>query len=101
MKLLVTGAGGFVGSRVVQQALLAGHTVTGVIRSKAKAPPIESLGATPFVGDLEQPEALAEQAKKADAVVRRICIALHASLAEQTSPELAALTLLASSTECL
>ncbi len=37
MKLLVTGAAGFVGAAVVQQGIAAGHEVTAVVRSKGTA----------------------------------------------------------------
>lgn len=40
MRLFVTGATGFVGSHFVQQAITAGHQVTGLKRSKDSAPRI-------------------------------------------------------------
>lgn len=40
MKILVTGANGFVATHIIQQLLAEGHTVVGTIRNRAKQPPI-------------------------------------------------------------
>ena len=69
MKLFVTGAGGYIGGHVVEQAVAAGHDVTGMVRSEEKAAKVRALGATAFIGNLEQPSDLAAEAKKAEAVV--------------------------------
>ena len=41
--ILVTGVSGFVGSRVVEALLAAGHSVRGTVRSLAKAPKLDGL----------------------------------------------------------
>lgn len=43
-RLLVTGAGGFVGARVVRQALAVGHDVAALIRPGSAAPRLQGVG---------------------------------------------------------
>ena len=40
MKILVTGANGFVATHIIQPLLAEGHTVVGTIRNRAKQPKI-------------------------------------------------------------
>jgi nucleoside-diphosphate-sugar epimerase len=66
MRILVTGAGGFIGNRVVGEALLRGHEVTALVRPGAT--PVD--GARPLVADLRQPPAeLGPALADADAVI--------------------------------
>jgi 2-alkyl-3-oxoalkanoate reductase len=51
MRILIAGATGAVGSRLVSLLVAAGHQVTGLIRNLAKAGEIERAGATPAVAD--------------------------------------------------
>jgi nucleoside-diphosphate-sugar epimerase len=55
MRVLVTGATGFIGRRVAARLLLSGHTVTGTTRSPEGAKALEALGITAAVGDLLDP----------------------------------------------
>src|SRR5882724_5753595 len=43
MRLLVTGAAGFVGSHLVRAALGRGHEVVAAVRSRARAAPLEGV----------------------------------------------------------
>ncbi len=52
MKVFVTGATGVIGRRAVARLVDAGHEVTGVARSSAKADQVRALGATPSTIDL-------------------------------------------------
>ncbi len=50
--VFVTGATGVLGRRVVPALVAAGHTVTAVVRSEAKADAVRAAGATPVWVDL-------------------------------------------------
>lgn len=52
MNALVTGATGFVGSHLVEALRRAGHEVTALVRSPAKAAPLAGLGVRVAQGDL-------------------------------------------------
>jgi nucleoside-diphosphate-sugar epimerase len=57
MKVLVAGATGSVGSRLVRQLVERGHEVVGTSRSASSADRLRELGATPMVLDVLDPGA--------------------------------------------
>ncbi|MWA01554.1 NAD-dependent epimerase/dehydratase family protein [Actinomadura sp. LD22] len=69
MHVFVTGGSGLTGPAVVAELLAAGHTVTGLARSDAAAARLESLGAVPHRGSLDDLDSLRSGAEAADGVV--------------------------------
>jgi 2-alkyl-3-oxoalkanoate reductase len=71
MRVLVAGASGAIGTRLVPQLIDAGHQVIGTHRSSGKAERVRALGAEPVALDLLDPRAVREAVREAkpDAIV--------------------------------
>ena len=69
MRVLVTGANGWVGSAVVRELVGAGHQVTGLVRSDAKGAVVAALGGTTLVGSLGDLDGLQAAAADQDGVI--------------------------------
>src|SRR5580765_6383769 len=69
MKILVTGATGFIGAAVARKLLQDGHEVLGLSRSDPAAAKLRAAGLTPVVGDFANSASLAEPAAQVDAIV--------------------------------
>ncbi|HEX3316649.1 MAG TPA: NAD(P)-dependent oxidoreductase [Solirubrobacteraceae bacterium] len=65
MKVFVAGATGALGRALVPQLVAAGHEVTGMTRSPAKAEAVRALGAQPAIADALDPDAVAEAVARA------------------------------------
>ena len=69
MKVFVTGATGAIGSHAVPALIAAGHAVTAVARTPAKAASLNAQRATPVTVSIFDPAALAQAFAGHDAVV--------------------------------
>ncbi|WP_295034700.1 NAD-dependent epimerase/dehydratase family protein [uncultured Microbacterium sp.] len=69
MKVLLTGATGYIGTSVLSRLLAEGHEVTALVRDAAKARTVEEAGAIGLVGDVTDAALVAEAASAADGVV--------------------------------
>jgi nucleoside-diphosphate-sugar epimerase len=69
MKFLVTGATGYVGSRVVQALRRRGHHAVGLVRTVETAERLRAAGVEATLGDLAQPSSFRAAACAADGVI--------------------------------
>lgn len=69
MRIFITGATGYIGRVITEQAQAEGHAVHGLSRSEAGDQQLRQLGAVPVRGDLSSLAVLREQSERADAVL--------------------------------
>ena len=69
MRVLLTGANGWVGSVVARDLIAAGHAVVGLVRSPEKGRALAAAGGTPLVGSLGDLDVLRRSADDAEGVV--------------------------------
>ncbi len=81
-RVLVVGAGGFLGRAVVRALAEAGHEVRGLVRDAAKGELVRESGGIPFVGDLLDRRALRTAAEGCAAAIH---LAAHPSKEEDAT----------------
>src|ERR1700712_3845301 len=69
MRVLLTGATGFVGSSVLTALLAAGHDVTAVVRNEDAAAAVTKTGATAVIHPLPDTEWLTKQLRETDGFI--------------------------------
>ena len=69
MKFVITGASGFIGSRLTHYLAGNGHEVKALVRHKEKAVPFESKGISTAIADITNKSTLSEAFTGADAVI--------------------------------
>ncbi len=69
MRIFVTGAPGFIGSRLVPELIQSGHQVLGLTRSEAGAETLRNLGAEVLHGNLEDLDSLRKGAADSEGVI--------------------------------
>lgn len=68
-RIFITGASGYIGSVVVEQAIPRGYQIHALSRSEASDEKIKAQSAVPVRGDLESYDVLREQSAQADIVL--------------------------------
>lgn len=69
MKILITGANGFIGSHLSRHLLALGHEVTGLVRTTSDLKAIKDLHLKLLYGDITRPESLTSAFAGCDIVV--------------------------------
>jgi nucleoside-diphosphate-sugar epimerase len=69
MKVLITGAAGFIGSSIAAGLVKAGHEVVGLVRKPEQLDEVKKIGVTGVLGALTDRDLLIAQAQAADAVI--------------------------------
>ena len=69
MRILVTGASGWIGSAAVAELIAAGHHVLGLVRTEDAAAKVTKLGAEVVHGSLDDQDSLRSACKRAEGVV--------------------------------
>ena len=70
MRVLVAGASGVLGRRIVQQLVTRGHTVVGLVRGEPAGATVRSLGGEPRRADLFDSNAVVQAAEGCDTIIR-------------------------------
>src|SRR5438094_118500 len=69
MRILLTGATGYIGAAVLDALVRGGHNVTALVRDNEKARRVTGRGARPVIGNLADPESFSAAADAQDGYV--------------------------------
>jgi nucleoside-diphosphate-sugar epimerase len=69
MRIFLTGATGHIGSAILDAALRAGHSVSGLVRDPGKAEHVTLRGGRPMIGELARPSSYLAAAEDAEVII--------------------------------
>ena len=69
MRILLTGANGWIGSAIARELIGAGHSVVGLVRSGESGEALAAAGVAPLIGSLTDLDVLRRGAGEADGVI--------------------------------
>ena len=69
MRILLTGATGYVGSAVLDALLRGGHSVTALVRDREKGERVSMRGVQPVIGELSKPKSYTAAAEACDGII--------------------------------
>lgn len=69
MNVFLTGATGYIGSIIAEKLQAAGHTIVGLARNEVTAKKLAKQNIKPFLGNLQEPDRLADAARQTDGVI--------------------------------
>ncbi|MBB3951871.1 SDR family oxidoreductase [Aureimonas jatrophae] len=69
MHVFLTGANGWLGTAIAADLIEAGHSVTGLVRSREKADALARSGIAPLIGGLADRDVLRAGASKSDGII--------------------------------
>ena len=69
MRVFMTGATGYIGSRLAKSLMANGHSLQGLARSDDSKVKLEKRGILPVEGRLEEPDSFIEIARMSDAII--------------------------------
>lgn len=69
MHVFLTGANGWIGSMIIRELLDAGHSVSGLARTKNKGEALARAGVAPVLGSIEDLSLLRQAAAHADGII--------------------------------
>ncbi len=69
MRVFLTGANGWVGSAIARDLLDAGHSVTGLVRTRQKGEALAAAGGRPLLGSLRDLDVVRAAAAEADGII--------------------------------
>ena len=88
MRILITGATGYIGSAIARAAREAGHEVLALAHTETSSRHLRSLGYVPVAGDLADTSSVVRHARNADAVIHAgIAAGANAAAVDRSATE--------------
>ena len=72
MRVFLTGASGWIGTVIARELRAAGHSVTGLVRSREKGAALSAIGVTPLIGSIGDLDVLRDGAMDADGIIHTV-----------------------------